>query len=212
MSESSSFSRNDTVLDWNSWLDYENLNGLDSHLSRVYHTLATQTRFALIVAERELDSLRMLAKLNEANLVSVALQLHEQGSAEVSTAFFIQNITDVPNYSDILNDVSNDYHHAPYLVPDNRGGLRVCQISEAENNRFELEKLRPNHLRRMLTLMLRRKIIKVETGVFDANPLITRLIYRRSGLISDVPFHLLRTACSRLGGSHVLRARSRQNL
>lgn len=210
MSHSSDFSHIEMVLDWHSWLDYEHLSGLDSHLSRVYHALATQTRFALLVPNLETDTVPALATLNAAQLHSIVLKIQEPDSDEIRTAFFIHNIFDVPNYSETLRDVSRANADAPYLAPDERDKLRVFHVPEAEHNRFEPGNLRPNHLRRMLTLMTRRKISRVETGMFDANPLMTRCLYQQVGLISDVPFHLLRTAWRRLGDTPLLRERVRE--
>ncbi len=109
-----------------------------------------------------------------------------------------------------LCHVSSANENAPYLAPDERGRVRIFHISEADHNRFEPGNLRPHHLRRMLTLMMRRKIIRVETGMFDANPLMTRVVYGQVGLISDVPFHLLRTAWNRLRDTPLLRERIRE--
>ncbi len=90
-----------------------------------------------------------------------------------------------------------------------KGKIVVFRVAAAENNKFGLDKIRPTHLPRILTAMLQTEIKKVETGVFDASPLITRQVYSQDGLITDVPFHLLGTAWSRLKYTGLLRPRDR---
>jgi|GEM_PF-698362 len=190
-----------TYLEWHSWLDYEHLPGLDSHLSRVYHAMATQVGFGLITVESS-KAAQLLGSLSEAGFKSILLKLHtDQGECSKS-AFFIQNPFDVTEPQDILSSISADYGVAPYAIPDSgKARLKIYGIPEADCRRFPLINMRPHHLRRILSLMLETKITLIETGVFTANPLICRQVYTQAGLVSDVPFHLLSTAWSRLDSS-----------
>jgi len=91
-------------LEWHSWLDYEHLAGLDSHLSRVYHTLATQVEFGLIAAESSMAS-ELLARLKEAGFKSILLKLHTVDGELCKLAFFIPKLSDVDNAQMVLHSI-----------------------------------------------------------------------------------------------------------
>lgn len=196
-----------TCLEWHSWLDYENLPRLSSHLSRVYHTLATQSSFGLISIESS-KTAQLLATLNEAEFKSIVLKLHTEDGLHSRVAFFIERPFDVAEAEKKLLPISNEYGFAPYALPE-KGKLQIFGAVTGDSRRFPLENIKPGHLCRILSVMLDTKITRVETGVFDANPLITRQVYREAGLVSDVPFHLLQTAWARLKGTSLIRARER---
>jgi hypothetical protein len=203
-----SFGLAKTCLEWHSWLDYENLLGLNSHLSQVYHTLATQTSFGLIAIDRS-KAAQLLTSMNEAEFRSIVLKLYTEDGLYSKSAFLIDKPFGVDEAEKKLHSISSEYDFAPYTLPE-KGKLRIFGAPDADCRKFPLENIRPSHLSRILSAMLDTKISSVETGVFDANPLMTRQAYTQAGLISDVPFHLLKTAWSRLNGTSLIRARERE--
>lgn len=194
------------VLSWNSWLDFERLKSLDSHLSKVFHALATESLIAALIATQPDLAPQILGDLNVVGIKSIVLRIHTKNN--IQTAFFIDMNSKI---DDEIGEVSRigTVHQAPYLIPTQKGQLAAYRIDPADQKKLNLHEKSPGKLRKYLSWMLDSEVQLIESGVFDADPLFTRTIYSEAGLISDIPFQLLK-ATAHLTDEGLLRPRDRR--
>jgi hypothetical protein len=200
-------------LSWHSFLDFARLQGDQSHFSRIYHGICTECRFGLIsgwrdshsLLENERSTASLLMDLNEQGLRSILLAAHS--AAEEQTELLLYVPFDTPDSNSNLLTLGRQWQQSVAVCQHNQ--LRVVAGNGIPARCYARDAMLPQHLRAVIGAMRSREISKIETGVFDANPLITRSIYARTGLVSDIPFGLLTRAYRQLHNTGLLRLRAR---
>ena len=176
---------------------FEKLEGLSSHQSNVFHDLAIHCVFGLISAwkpelsanQNDENTARLLIDLNAKGLKSIQLlgHLHEEPDVAPARAFYFNyGYPDYEKNKTLLLSLCKKYEQ-PAIAAYESGQIRIFDASGRVEKGFTLLTMKPTHLRKVWSDMVKRKFVWLESGYRDASPVtICGPMYAGAGLRSDL--------------------------
>ena len=185
---------------FNSFVEFEKLEGTLSHLSRVYHTVCVERPFALVsawdpeisTAENLRRTADLLLDLRDNSIGAIELRgyrQHEHDSVEdqPELAFFCTDAYDKDGkYKSVMLSLCQKFGQPGVAVLTNNQ-IRVLNPNGAVLKIYTRSDIQPSHIKRIWSSMIGRNVVRVESGQFCASPgVFCYPLYNESGLISDV--------------------------
>ena len=140
--------------------------------------------------ENDQNTARLLIDLKANGLRSVQLlgHLHEEPDAAPARAFYFNyGHPDLERYKTLLLSLCKKYEQ-PAVAAYESDQIRIFDASEGVEKVFNLSTMKPNHLRKVWSDMVKQKFVWLESGYLDASPItLCGPMYDSQGLISDLP-------------------------
>lgn len=188
-----------------SFVAFEQLDGISSHLSRVYHSICIGTPFALVSAwlpdksteENTERTGRLLLDLRDNSYRPIQLAGHlelatdESASAVERALFVTYNWTDCEKSKRLMLSLCDKYEQRAVAIYANNQ-IRVLDAFGDVHKTFTRALIEPRHLKRIWSAMTARNFVQVDTGYLHGSPLqFCGPIYDHVGITSDIPISQL---------------------
>jgi hypothetical protein len=177
---------------------FEKLQVSETHISRTFHWICTNTRFALSsawiegasVTQNTENTARLLIDLRNADLRAIQLvgRVATADTAEqYEQAFFIpEDFSLDTNLEKLMLSLCSKYNQRAVAVY-NRKRLVVMTPTGSIEKLYTPSLIQPHHLKRIWSAVTGRRYDAVETGIITASPFyLCGPVYDAVGLCSDI--------------------------
>jgi hypothetical protein len=181
-----------------SFVAFEKLEGLSSHQSYIFHQLAIHNVFGFISAwkpelsanqnDKNTASLLIDLKANGLNSVQLLGHLNQEPDEAPARAFYFNyGYPDFERYKALLLSLCNKYDQ-PAIAAYESNQIRIFDAGGRVEKVFNLSTMKPTHLRKIWSDMIKQKFVWLESGYLTGAPIwACGPMYDSAGLISDLP-------------------------